>query len=128
MIFSSEATYLSVLCYYLGHQFSKMFEQLLIHTIPIRSSLVWICTDSPDQDKYHSKCLNTYLIDYPLSWDNGKDLLHYLDTYSSNSFFARGNFCHLIQPLQTVWTQIRTDRMLALILIRTECWPWFKSK
>ena len=41
-------------------------------------------------------------------------------TYHFNSFLVSGNFCCLLAtklPLQTVWTQIRTDRMSVLIWI-----------
>ena len=44
-----------------------------------------------------------------------------IDLYSltlyMDFFLASGNFCRLVQPVQTVWTLIRADLMLVLILI-----------
>ena len=34
-------------------------------------------------------------------------------------FFASGHFCRLLKPLQTVWIQIRTNRMSVMIWIQS---------
>ena len=40
-----------------------------------------------------------------------------------NSNLPSSDFCRLLINLQTVWTQIRTDRMSVLICIQTDCVP-----
>ena len=40
-----------------------------------------------------------------------------------NSFLASSNFCLLVKPLQTVWTQFRTDKKSVLIWVQT-VWHW----
>ena len=57
------------------------------------------------------------LITFANSLDPGQALPCKLQmsAYNTNSFLASCDFCHLLKPLQTVWTQIRPNKMLGVI-------------